>query len=144
MSVPQFSIVHYEITFFSLQIIEFIITIHYQLPGQCSAHRLIHGPIDVYRFNNESNKCKFSRKVLSTSTQFPQLVFLQNITIITSRKTCHAVTTGQGTSTWLLFRETNGLKVFSETFRKGVIFGMFSKIPKIPKNTPFRKIPVLQ
>ena len=33
---------------------------------------------------------------------------------------------------------------FSEKFRKGVIFGFFSKIPKIPKNTLFRKIPVLQ
>ena len=33
---------------------------------------------------------------------------------------------------------------FSEKIRKGVIFGMFSKIPKILKNTPFRKIPALQ
>ena len=69
-----------------------------------------------------SNKSKFSRKanakVLSTSTQFPQLVCLQNSTIITSTKTCHAVTTGQGTSTWLLFRETNGLKVFLKHFGK--------------------------
>ena len=70
-----------------------------------------------------SNKSKFSRKanakVLSTSTQFPQLVCLQNSTIITSMKTCHAVTTGQGTSTWLLFRETNGLKVFRKNFGRG-------------------------
>ena len=70
-----------------------------------------------------SNKSKFSRKanakVLSTSTQFPQLVCLQNSTIITSTKTCHAVTTGQGTSTWLLFRETNGLKVFRKNFGRG-------------------------
>merc|ERR1719330_2289360 len=72
------------------------------------------------RILTNSNKSKFSRnanaKVLSNSTQFPQLVCLQNSTIITSRKTYHAVTTGQGTSTWLLFRETNGLKVFRKNF----------------------------
>ena len=50
------------------------------------------------RILTNSNKSKFSRKanaqVLSTSTQFPQLVCLQNSTIITSAKTCNGVTGG--------------------------------------------------
>ena len=49
------------------------------------------------RITTNSNKTKLSRKanerILSTSTQCPQMVCLQNSTIITSAKTCHGVTT---------------------------------------------------
>ena len=105
-----------------------------------------------YRIITNSNESEFSRKanvqILSTSNQFPQLVCLQNSTIITSAKTCHGVTT-QGhmasvsSSGDCIHCKTNNqsLESFSEKFRKIVIFGFFSKIPK---NTSFRKIPVLQ
>ena len=98
------------------------------------------------RIITNSNESEFSRKanvqILSTSNQFPQLVCLQNSTIITSAKTCHGVTT-QGhmasvsSSGDCIHCKTNNqsLESFSEKFRKIVIFGFFSKIPKIPKNT---------
>ena len=67
------------------------------------------------------------------STQFPQLVCLQNSTIIMSEKTCYGVTTRMGT--WVVCHavgdcihcKTNNQSVesFSEIFRKIVIFIFF-------------------
>ena len=65
--------------------------------------------------------------------KFPKLVCLQNSTIITSTKTCHAVTTGYECMPLVITSAvggTSGLKVF----RKMVIFGVFSISPK---NTSF-------
>ena len=99
------------------------------------------------RITTNSNKTKLSRKanerILSTSTQCPQMVCLQNSTIITSAKTCHGVTT-QG-HTWLVCHtmgdcfhcKTNNqsLHNFSGKFRKIVIFGFFSPLPKNTRST---------
>ena len=84
------------------------------------------------RIITNSNESEFSRKanvqILSTSNQFPQLVCLQNSTIITSAKTCHGVTT-QGhmasvsSSGDCIHCKTNNqsLESFQEQFRKIVI-----------------------
>ena len=105
-----------------------------------------------WRIITNSNESEFSRKanvqILSTSNQFPQLVCLQNSTIITSAKTCHGVTmqghmASVSSSGDCIHCKTNNqsLESFSEKFRKIVIFGFFfensensEKYP-LPKNT---------